>query len=182
MTTDTSNAEPFVFPRDYSFPAFFSRQTNLSTLHAQHTKWMALVLAYTRHHRIFRLSISSAADMDLFYNRRLEKRLQLPDIKELLEFMRKEGRVENVGGSGDVVFVYWRKPEEWARLIEKYVEDTGQKGSVLTLYELAEGEGTRGSEVHGIDHDVLHKALNVLVKRGKAQIFGQDDSQGVKFF
>ena len=38
------------------------------------------------------------------------------------------------------------------------------------------------SEFHGMDQEVLLKALNVLVKKGKAQIFGQGESQGVKFF
>lgn len=33
-----------------------------------------------------------------------------------------------------------------------------------------------------MDNDVLMKALNILVKRGKAQIFGAEDSLGVKFF
>ena len=191
-TSAATPTEPFRFPREYSFPAFFTRQTNLTTHHAQLTKWSALVLAYARHHRIFRLSLSSAADSDLFHNRRLDRRLAPPDIRELLDFMRKDGRAEYVssggsggggaGGGADLVFVHWRKPEEWARLIESYVEDTGQKGGVLTLYELAEGEGTRSTEIHGIDNEVLLKALNILVKRGKAQIFGQDDSQGVKFF
>lgn len=37
-------------------------------------------------------------------------------------------------------------------------------------------------ELHGMDSEVLLKALNVLVKRGKAQIFGSEDSLGVKFF
>jgi ESCRT-II complex subunit VPS25 len=37
-------------------------------------------------------------------------------------------------------------------------------------------------EIHGMDSQVLMKALNILVKRGKAQIFGQEDSLGVKFF
>jgi ESCRT-II complex subunit VPS25 len=41
---------------------------------------------------------------------------------------------------------------------------------------------TTHTEFHGLDQDLLQKALNVLVKRGKAQIFGQEDSQGVKFF
>ncbi len=83
--------------------------------------------------------------------------------------------------------------------MESWVEETAQKGSVLTLYELTEGDGTRGTgeffsflkgkkgvltgvEFHGLDPDLLQKALSVLVKRGKAQIFGQEDSQGVKFF
>lgn len=200
MATDAAPAsEDFVFPREYSFPPFFTRQPNVATHHAQLTKWNALVLAYARHHRIFRLSISSAADSELFHNRRINRRLQLPDIRELLDFMRKEGRTEyatpqqqssssgaggssSTGGDGDVVFIYWRTPSEWAQVIESFVENTAQKGSVLTLYELAEGESTRSTELHGIDNEVLLKALNVLVKKGKAQIFGHDDSQGVKFF
>lgn len=48
-------------------------------------------------------------------------------------------------GAGDVVLIYWRKPQEWAALIEAYVDETAQKGSVLTVYELTEGENTRGT-------------------------------------
>ena len=61
--------------------------------------------------------------------------------------MRKDGTAEYVGGGkeGDVVWLYWRKPEEWAGLVEAYVEETGQKGSVLTVYELVEGDGTIGN-------------------------------------
>lgn len=58
--------------------------------------------------------------------------------------MRKDGRAEYVGGkeTGDVVWVYWRTPEEWAGLVEEWVDGTGQKGTVLTLYELTEGDAT----------------------------------------
>ncbi|KAJ2978342.1 hypothetical protein NQ176_g3868 [Zarea fungicola] len=112
--------------------------------------------------------------------------------------MAKEGRAEYItsssssSGAGttssftdggyDVAFIYWKKPEEWAAVVQQYVEDTAQKGSVLTVYELSQGDGTRNTDLHGIDSDVLLKALNILVKRGKAQIFGQEDSLGVKFF
>ncbi|KAI5464663.1 ESCRT-II complex subunit-domain-containing protein [Mariannaea sp. PMI_226] len=183
-TPTPSDPNSFVWPREYHFPAFYTRQTNLTTLHAQRKKWSSLILGYTRHHRIFRLALSSAADSDLFFNRRLERRLQLDDIRDVIDFMRKDGLAEDVGGgnSGDVVFIHWRKPEEWAALVESYVEETGQKGSVLTVYELVEGDGTKRTEIHGMDNDVLLKALNILVKRGKAQIFGEDDSLGVKFF
>lgn len=68
-------------------------------------------------------------------------------MREVLEFMRREGRAEPVGGKdpGDVFWVYWKTPEEWAGLVEAWVDDTAQKGTVLTLYELTEGEGTRGT-------------------------------------
>lgn len=245
-STSTAAAPPasagFEFPREYYFPPFFTRQTNLNTHHAQLVKWSSLVLSYCQHHRIFKLplspvststttagassSLSNAAE-DIFFNRKLNRRLALADVREVIDFMRKDGRAEYVGGEGaaagaaaaggDVVWVYWRTPEEWAALVEGWVDETAQKGTVLTLYELTEGEGTRGTgklrhvsalalfqreewrrncaenpdadcghpytiEFHGLDQDLLQKALNVLVKRGKAQIFGQEDSQGVKFF
>ena len=231
---------PFAFPREFSFPPFFTRQTNLTTHHAQLVKWSSLILAYCRHHRLFKLSLSPSSSSsapsgdptsqpsdihpgadELFHNRRIDKRLSQEDIRETVEFMRKDGRAEYVssptGGGGDVVWVYWRTPEEWASLVADWVGETGQKGAVLTLYELTESDATRGAgtytrtfhklgdgpagrddlvgkqgiavtnegretDFHGLDPDLLQKALGILVKRGKAQIFGQEDSQGVKFF
>jgi len=88
---------------------------------------------------------------DLFYNRRLNRRLSLADAREVIDFLRRSGRAEYVGddtgggGGGDVVWIYWRTPEEWAALVEGWVEETAQKGSVLTLYELTEGNGTSGT-------------------------------------
>lgn len=165
MTT-TPPPAPFPFPREYSFPAFFTRQTNLNTLHAQLVKWAALVLAYCRHHRIFKLPLSpdsstinptttttsdpststsanpAASADELFHNRRINRRLALADVREVIDFMRKDGRAEYVSDGGDVVWIYWRTPEEWGALIEAWVDSTGQKGTVLTLYELVEGEAT----------------------------------------
>lgn len=171
---------PFTFPREYDFPPFFTRQTNLTTHHAQLTKWAALVLAYCRHHRLSKLVLSDAISTsssslpsvsvstststgggaatgtgsgvgtDLFHNRRLNRRLSLADAREVIDFLRRDGRAEYVGddsttGGGDVFWIYWRTPEEWAALVEGWVEETAQKGSVLTLYELTEGDGTRGT-------------------------------------
>jgi ESCRT-II complex subunit VPS25 len=139
-------AKPFTFPREYHFPAFFTPQPNLTTRHAQLTKWSSLILSYAKHHRLFKLSLSSAAESDLFSNRRINRHLGPADIREVVDFMRKDGRAEYAGGAaGDVVYVYWRKPDEWAALVEAYLEDTAQKGSVLTVYELTDGDGTRGT-------------------------------------
>ncbi|KAI1095675.1 ESCRT-II complex, vps25 subunit [Rostrohypoxylon terebratum] len=197
-TTTTQPSQTFEFPREYHFPPFFTKQTNLTTQHAQLEKWSSLILSYCRHNRLFRLSLSyeGTPHEDLFRNRRLNRSLRLADAREVLDFMRREGRAEPVSGTagggggiggkegtgGDVFWIYWRTPEEWAEMVEAWVEETAQKNSVLTLYELTEGEGTRGTEFHGLDPDILQKALQVLVKRGKAQIFGQEDQQGVKFF
>lgn len=61
-----------------------------------------------------------------------------------------------------------------------WVEETGQKGAVLTVYELREGERSW----KGMEEGMLRKVLQVLVKRGKAQLFSGvgDGGDGVKFF
>ncbi|KAL1842934.1 hypothetical protein VTJ49DRAFT_3722 [Mycothermus thermophilus] len=199
----SSTSNTFTFPPEYFFPPFFTRQTNLTTHHAQLIKWSSLVLAYCRHHRILKLSLSgttgitinpNAGDLpplssldtnptalpsqtlssttggtgtgtekdttDLFHNRTINRRLSPADIREVIDFLRRDGRAEYVGGSpppppprsGELstgtsgyAWIYWRSPEEWAALVEAWVDSTGQKGSVLTLYELIEGDGSRGT-------------------------------------
>lgn len=175
---------PFEFPREYHFPPFFTRQVNTTTHRSQLEKWSSLVLSYASHHRLFKLSLSSPQADDLFHNQAINRRLGLSDARELLEYMRHEGRAEWIGSQkdSDVVWLYWRTPDEWARELEDWADATGQKNAVLTLWELTEGEATVGTDIRGLDQEILQKALQVLVKRGKAQIFGSGDEQGVKFF
>ncbi|KAJ9668662.1 hypothetical protein H2201_001304 [Coniosporium apollinis] len=197
MTTITSTSEPFPFPPQHSFPPFYTLQPVLSTRTSQLTSWSTLIQSYCRHHRIFQLSLRDAADGPLFYNRALGRRLNIKDAREVVEWMAsKEGgeRAEWVGGGGgkgkggdrdkerDRFWVWWRRPEEWAGVVAAWVEATGQKNTVLTLYELTESDATASQEFHGMDPELLQRSLQILVKRGKAQIFGSDDSLGVKFF
>ena len=71
---------------------------------------------------------------------------------------------------------------EWADQVYGWVDETGQKGTVLTVYELREGDAVRECSWRDMDEALLRKTLNVLVKRGKAQVFGLEESSGVKFF
>ncbi|KAK0122787.1 hypothetical protein ONS96_009821 [Cadophora gregata f. sp. sojae] len=130
FTPNTTTTTTFPFPRHYSFPPFFTAQKNLTTHHAQLTKWSSLILSYCRHHKIFKLSLSEALDSELFYNKAIGKRLSREDAKEVVEFMRKEGRAEWIvdgkgggrgTGEGSVFWVWWRDVEEWAGLIAEWV-------------------------------------------------------------
>lgn len=198
--------DPFTYPKSYSFPPFFTLQPNLQTRLSQLRKWSRLIQRYCRHHHIFKLSLVSALDTPLFKNAELRKRLSLNDALQVVDWMtRDEGgrRAEwidgGVGAKGGTAWVYWKRPEEWADVILGWVEDTGQKNTVLTLYELMNGEMTVGQGIvlrdwklktsahreldfHGMDAELFHRSLAVLAKRGKAQIFGSEDQQGIKFF
>ena len=180
---DTTTASTFIWPKIYSFPPFFTPQPNALTRASQLARWSALVQSYCRHSRTYTLTLVEALDTPLFHNSKLKKRLSAKDAKDLIDYMASEegdARAEWLGPDRTSAWIFWRKPEEWAALIASWVDETGQKGSVLTLYELIESEATEQQEFHGMDMDVMRKSLNTLAKKGKAQVFGEADQQGVK--
>ena len=74
--------------------------------------------------------------------------------------------------------LWWRSPEEWARAIYDWVDETGQVGSVLTFWELLEGEATVGRGFHGLPVEMARVCLKQWERRGKVVIVGEG---GVKF-
>ncbi|KAA8904886.1 ESCRT-II complex, vps25 subunit, partial [Sphaerosporella brunnea] len=157
-------------------------QPNASTWTAQRSAWSALILTYCRANKLWQLHLSDALDAPLFHNAALGRRLKHQDAIEVLEHMAAEGDVEWIGENKTSVNVWWKRSEEWGSGIYYWIDNTGQKGSVLTLYEIAHGDLTRNQEWYGMEEGMLKKALGVLVKRGSAQIFGSGEEMGVKFF
>lgn len=178
--------DSFRFPKIHTdYPPFFTLQIAASSRQAQLERWSRLIQRYCRHHKIFQLSIVDFQDKDLFKNAKLNKTLYPDDIKKVIDHMVSQDgqqRAEWLTPAKASAWIWWRRPEEWALAIAAWVDDTGQKGSVLTLYEIVEGDATENQEFHGMDMEVLRKGLAVLTKQGKAQVFGTDDQQGVKFF
>jgi ESCRT-II complex subunit VPS25 len=200
-TANTTANDPtaFQFPPLYGFPPFFVLQPISTTRSSQLSSWSAFIQAYCQYHRLFTLTLADALSTPLFTNARLSRGLSLRDAKAVIQYMisaeggnraewipsstaagKARGAVED-GGSGRC-WVYWKRPEEWAAALEEWVERTGQKGTVLTLYELTESDATRREAFWGMETGLLNKSLAVCVKRGKAQVFGGEGSEGVKFF
>jgi ESCRT-II complex subunit VPS25 len=144
--------ETFPFPPHHAYPPLYTLQPTLTTRTRQLQLWRDLLLSYCEHHRIYRLVLISAAQWPLFNNTQISKRVSLKDLNEILAWVvSKEGgeRGEWIGGAagkgdGLEMWVYWKRPEEWARVLEEWVDGTGQKATVLTVYELLEGEGSAG--------------------------------------
>ncbi|KAE8213911.1 hypothetical protein CF327_g2652 [Tilletia walkeri] len=150
---------------------------------------------------------------ELFYNKAIERRLSPNAIRTLLAHMVKQGSAgydaptqngrfrvasalplgagasSSTAGSDSAnlpsrAWIFWRKPEEWADIIYKWISDTGQNRSIITLYELTEGDLSEGQEFRELPKPLLRQVLDVLVKQGKAQIFGgakDAEGEGVKF-
>lgn len=188
-TSQATSGSTFNFPTYTSFPPFYTLQPNLTTRARQLELWSSLITSYCAYHRIFRIQLSSPP-ATLFSNEAIHRSLKASDVRLVLDHMsRPENgpRAEWIpsptkGEQSSSCYVYWKTPTEWAETIYSWVDESGQKGTVLTVYELREGDAVRSKEWRDMDEDLLRKALNVLVKRGKAQVFGQEESSGVKFF
>ncbi|KAK9450361.1 ESCRT-II complex subunit-domain-containing protein [Limtongia smithiae] len=184
-------ATPFPFPSIYSFPPFFTRQPNSQTWSSQLSLWSSLILAYCRYNRVWRIDLNTAIEWDLFHNKELNRALKLETCKEVLEHMVKKGDAEWVSGTDrssagktTSAVIYWRRPEEWANIISDWIDLTGQKNAILTMYEISDGDLSYSQDFHGIDSSILRRALDVLVRRGLAQIMRSADGEeaGVKIF
>lgn len=183
-------AGDFTFPELYNWQPFFTLQKHAASAEKQYEVWSQLVRDYCRHHKIFSLNLDEASRSKLFSNESIGRSLNTQSIERLISQLVAEGYAEwdtPEGGSKEKCFVYWRKPTEWADMIQKHVADNGFSDTVFTLYEIMKGDFGSGSPIADIDEAVLKRALTVLQKRGMATIIepdeddDEDDMTGVKF-
>jgi ESCRT-II complex subunit VPS25 len=173
----------FKFPEIYEFRPFFTPQVNEQTRQAQFKYWDSLILSYCRHYRIFTLDLTrvnsqgqqtrGAIDGELFCNAKIQRSLNVDAIRTIFDHMVKEGHMEWL--SKDSVLVYWKRPEEWATEIRNWVRDSGQNGTVMTLYELTDGDLAQNQEFAGLDETLLRKSVNILVGRNEAVLMKASD-------
>ncbi|KAK6531330.1 hypothetical protein TWF281_008141 [Arthrobotrys megalospora] len=171
---------PAYYPEFYTFPPFYTRQPNAASWSSQLSQWRSFILGYCRAHKLWRLNLVDAIETDLFYNKSINRKLPLPTIREVVDDLVKSSNAEWLSSEKSIAYIYWRTPEDFASQIYSWIDETGQKGTVLTLLELTEGDNTTQQEWYGMDQAMLVKCLNVLVKRGQAQVFSVGDDKGVK--
>lgn len=162
-----SSSSGFAFPPMHSFAPFFTLQRNEQTRTSQLAAWTRLVLDYCQAHRVFALDVDGAWERTtgaggLFRNDKLQRSLEAEAQRVVLGALVDQGAAAwdppvavargalRVGGGskagaankplGNRVLVYWRRPEEWAEQIYAWISNTGQNGSIMTFFELTEGD------------------------------------------
>jgi ESCRT-II complex subunit VPS25 len=81
--------------------------------------------------------------------------------------------------------LYWRKLGEWADLVYSHVAETGQTGSIVTVYELFHSDDTL--PFYNLPEAFWRRVLRILDKSGKAKLFDSEEGAnsmelGIKFF
>lgn len=175
----------FQFPPHYDFPPFFTLQPVKATRQQQEKLWMDLILSYCRHFKIYQLDVDAAVSLPLFRNDRIKRQLSRDDLLELLELLRVNRNLEWTDKkSKKQAKIVWRTNEQWANMIYEWAVRTGHINTVITVWDLREGDECIDQEWHGLDQEVLLAALSHLQSQKKAMVFtgNESDSRGVKFF
>lgn len=87
-----------------------------------------------------------------------------------------------VGKNTGTYEIYWLTLEEWSNVINSWVVNCGMTNSVLTLFELLNGDDSKDQPFYQLNEQVLIKALKHLESKGKCEVIEIDGSYGVKFF
>ncbi|XP_005183387.1 vacuolar protein-sorting-associated protein 25-like [Musca domestica] len=171
----------FQWPWEYTFPPFFTLQPHEETRQQQLNVWSELFLKYLKHLNKFTVNINEGS-FPLYYNESLNRRLSPSMILQILQKLQSTGHAQPLDKKRQEWQVYWHTLEEYGNMIYDWIQETGQTGSVCTLYEIANGESTEDKEFHGIDENVLVNVLRLLEDKGRCELIEMDGSYGVKFF
>ncbi|RKP28725.1 ESCRT-II complex, vps25 subunit [Metschnikowia bicuspidata] len=183
----------FTFPKIHHFPPFYTQQQNATVLENQLNEWCSLLLSYCQHYLVYVLLPQGAIMAQgseetappLFENKALDRSAP-PHFRRAIvsHLIHKLGRGVYVDPKHPDagVLVFWRTPDEWARMLCDAADRMGHVGSVLTVYELILLDDAADDSFRNLDYHMLARAVDVLVKQGRAQVFRSDDGriEGIK--
>lgn len=166
------------WPWQYSFPPFFTLQPHQTTRTKQLEAWRHLVLNFCQSRNLSNLDLAEAGELELFHNAAISRRLPEDAIMLVLEELAARGNLEWTDKNKRRALVFWKSPPQLGQEIYRWVSESGQTNTVLTLAEILE-EGETNSW-KGVSQEVLVRALRTLETERKCEVF--QDLDGVKFF
>ncbi|XP_065165729.1 vacuolar protein-sorting-associated protein 25 [Atheta coriaria] len=170
------------WPWQYNFPPFFTLQTHSDTRAKQLVAWKALVLNYCKTQKICFVDTRETKDISLFSNASINRTIQADLLNLILSELQQTGYSAPLDKQKLRWEIYWHTLEEFANIIYSYITDSNSTQTVLTFYELTEGDEVQGQDFYKLAPEILIKVLKVLEDQGKCEMIMFDDNQGVKFF
>ncbi|KAG7170491.1 vacuolar protein-sorting-associated protein 25-like [Homarus americanus] len=171
----------FEWPWQYSFPPFFTLQPNADVRRTQLDSWCALVVSWGKSNSVSQIDVTEASSLPVFKNNAISRALPVDGIKVVLDELAKRGNLEWTDKTRRRGYLLWRSPSEWGQQIYSWAQSTSRINNVCTLYEINQGDESADQEFHGLDGDILLKALKTLEVTGKAELMDFGDNQGIKF-
>jgi ESCRT-II complex subunit VPS25 len=160
----------FKFPGVYDFPPFWTLQDVMETKRRQIDMWCDLIFRYTKSKNQSEFDLIPALGSDLFRNPKINRSLDRPTAQFFLDRLVDRRNASWVNAEKTRVKMIWRLPAQWADIFQEWAERTSFKNTVLTYWELREGDGTLSEPFHLMDMDVMRETFELMEKQKRAQI------------
>eukprot|EP01061_Rhynchopus_euleeides_P003292 TRINITY_DN12556_c0_g1_i1.p1 TRINITY_DN12556_c0_g1~~TRINITY_DN12556_c0_g1_i1.p1 ORF type:complete len:205 (+),score=69.91 TRINITY_DN12556_c0_g1_i1:443-1057(+) len=171
----------YTFPDVYSFPPLFTLQRAPETREKQCEMWHSIVTGYCGSRKQYEISTGDG----VFSNDTISRRLDADSARVILGSLVSTGKAvwqknPATGQATDTCYIAPRPLLEYANELYQKVDDEGQVGSVMTLYELTQDQA-QGTSWEGMPEGLMRCVLDVLQKQGRAEVIDMGGDDGVKF-
>lgn len=166
-----------------NFPPMFTLQKAEETRERQLLMWKQVLLRFCEQNNVKMLDLSSASSIvatcPIFENKTISRRASQELVEAIVSSLIKDGNAEY----DDVktkkrIKIMTKTIEQSAAIIYEFAKENALIGSVYTIYEIHSGDISRGSQVFGMDPAVCFKALILLQKQGRAEVYGSSTAEG----
>ena len=166
------------------WPFFYTIQVHAPTRTRQLKLWNELVLQYAQSKEAYSVGFDDLLESTVCVNAKINRRLSREGLRAVLKYMVSIETAEYVTEAQDRVFIFFKSLQGLAEGTYKWADRTGRIGSVEAVLDMCLEEEFKEEVFYKVPIEVLLKALRLLEKEGKAQVFYSDntDSYGVKFF
>jgi ESCRT-II complex subunit VPS25 len=162
------------------YPPLYTLQPVLSTREKQLEMWRSIILQQCGEKTTMVIDIAS---YPTFTNEKIKRSLDREGRLAVCEALVKTGQGEwEDPATKSRLRVYGRTADAWAAIIYDWAKATARTGgSICTLFEIHSWEDS--DSLAGLHPEICLKALRVLEKSGKAQVYLASvvDETGVKF-
>lgn len=200
MTDNSSSLPPFEFPKIYSFPPLYTEQPNTTIQSQQLDSWTSIILQFCQYYKITTLTLDlipkhSQYDQilinelpNLFNNKSINRLVNSEFQKKIINHLLHLNKAVFINPKKPQfgIFILWKSLVEWGNELYNYIDELGQKGTVLTIYELTnndEGVTSIPDGLINLDESFLIRIIkDYLIKQGKAQLIVDENNEigGVK--
>jgi ESCRT-II complex subunit VPS25 len=155
-------------------------QKNVETRKQQFRRWRELILSYAKHNNQAVININD--ESELFQNKKINRTLDRDSREMIMNELCDSKNAALVGKNTGTYEVYWLTLEEWSSVIYTWAVNCGMTNSVLTFFEILNGDDSKDQEFHQLSEQVFMRALKHLENKSKCEVIEMDGSFGVKFF
>lgn len=178
-------------PPVYTFPPLYTPQPNALIRRQQLSTWEDIILQYCKDQNGWCMSFEgSIIDLStiimeiasqghakqresIFRNTDISREVPQLFIEEIWKHMMQNGKAVSTDvktKDTSTFFMFWKNVDSWASLILQWFETSAKLNSVVTVYELCQGDETMGWEFHDMPEQMLIICLQPLCARNRATL------------